>query len=224
MGTQFHGKTLVADPKKTFFRISALTLTVLLILTASAGWFMDSSQKVTETSVHNVSEFYLQELSTQTGDHLQSNLDYLAKNLQNAIQTIRPQDLADDSSLQDCLQDAADIFGFDFYALFDKEGTVYAADGTFSEAFNLDFFSGINFCQPVNSISQTRPPQSMVMITTPVQGLTFKGKPLSGGMIGINASAVLAKLSLKNDANQIFSNIILRDGSYGKHGSQPFKK
>ncbi len=214
MGTQFHGKTLVADPKKTFFRISALTLTVLLILTASAGWFMDSSQKVTETSVHNVSEFYLQELSTQTGDHLQSNLDYLAKNLQNAIQTIRPQDLADDSSLQDCLQDAADIFGFDFYALFDKEGTVYAADGTFSEASSLDFFSGINFCQPVNSISQTRSPQSMVTITTPVQGLTFKGKPLSGGMIGINANAVLAKLSLKNDANQIFSNIILRDGSY----------
>ena len=133
MGTQFHGKTLVADPKKAFFRISALTLTILLILTASAGWFMDSSQKVTETSVHNVSEFYLQELSTQTGDHLQSNLDYLAKDLQNAIQTIRPEDLADDASLQDCLQDAADIFGFDFYALFDEEGTVYAADALASK-------------------------------------------------------------------------------------------
>ena len=42
MGTQFHGKTLVADPKKTFFRISALTLTVLLIRRMVYGFFPKS--------------------------------------------------------------------------------------------------------------------------------------------------------------------------------------
>ncbi len=200
--------------KKNLIILSLLSVVVLLALIFSTGWFMNSSQKATEASVHNISEFYLEELSTQTGRQMQDGLDHQIRNLDIAMQMAREEDLKNEASLCHYISRMADIYGFDFFALVDENGTVYAKDGTFSGASKFSFLSKSDFREPEISINQTMGTENMVLIAAAAPKLVFGGRPLKGGVMGIRASAVSRKLSLKNDEDQIFSNVILKDGSY----------
>ncbi|RAZ36065.1 hypothetical protein DK853_48835, partial [Klebsiella oxytoca] len=73
-------------------------------------WFMNSSQKATEASVHNISEFYLEELSTQTGRQMQDGLDHQIRNLEIAMQMAREEDLKNEASLCHYISRMADIY------------------------------------------------------------------------------------------------------------------
>ncbi len=191
-----------------------LIVVVLVVLVFSTGWFMSSSQRATETSVYNVSEFYLKELSAQTGRQMQISLNNEVQNLEAAIHALKGEDLLDKPALREYLLDMAGLYNFDFYAIVDEDGMVYTADSAFSGLSKLDFLSEADFKEPHISINQDLGAENMVIVAVPIRDMEFQGKPLVGGVVGINASTVSSKVSLKNDEDQIFSNVILKDGSY----------
>ena len=90
----------------------------------------------------------------------------------------------------------------------------HTADGAFSGLSELEFLSEADFKEPQISINQTLGNENMIMIAAPIDGMEYQGKALSGCVVGINASTISAKISLQNDEDQIFSNVILVDGSY----------
>ncbi len=193
---------------------SILMVVVLLVLIVSTRWFMASSQNATEQSVHNVSEFYLKELSAQTGRQMQDNLDYRMQDLYAAVQMIPTSDPADEASLTESISSASDAYEFDFYALADENGTVYTKDGIYTDEPEFAFLSDIDFTRPNISVNRDSDAQNTILISVPIQDLQVLGSPLKGGVIGIRAAAISDRLSLQNDEDLIFSNVILKDGSY----------
>ena len=130
MRSLFRKKKEEAYQRKSLGHAFILIVFVLLILIVSTAWLMGSSQKATEASVHNVSEFYLRELSEHTGLQMYNSLDYQVQNLQNALQIIQKKDMQDEESLSRYISSMSEIYGFDFYALIDEEGTAYTKDGS----------------------------------------------------------------------------------------------
>ncbi len=214
MKSLFHKRAGTVNRKK--FPVLALTLmvVVLLVLVVSTGWFISSSQDTTETSVHNISEFYLEELSSQTGREMHSSLNHQMQNLSAALQVISDQDLADKDALCDHISSMSRIYAFDFYAIVDEDGVIYTQDNSCLDKSDCDFLSDLDFTNTNILAIQTSLSQNMIIITVPVQNIYFQGKPLIGGAIGINADTLSDRLCLRNDENQIFSNVILKDGSY----------
>ncbi len=200
--------------RKAFVLAFVLLAVVMLVLVFSTGWFMASSQKATETSVYNVSEFYLREISAQTGRQMQNSLDNQIQNLEAAIHALHRESLPDKPALQDYILNMAKLYDFDFYAVVDEDGMAHTADGAFSGLSELEFLSEADFKEPQISINQTLGNENMIMIAAPIDGMEYQGKALSGCVVGINASTISAKISLQNDEDQIFSNVILVDGSY----------
>ncbi len=199
---------------KPYVLVSMLAVVVLLVLVLSTGWFMDSSQKATEASVHNVSEFYLEEISSQTGHQLQGGIQHQLQNLQTAIRAIQEADLTDQAALKDYISSTATYYEFDFFAIADKNGVLYTSDSTLHDSSQFDFLSDIDFSDPEISIDQSLGPQNMILIAVPIFDLQLQGTPLSDGIVGIRADSISNRLSFENDDNQIFSNVILDDGSY----------
>ncbi len=214
MKSLFHKGTGSIRHRKTLVPVSMLMVVVLLVLIVSTSWFMGSSQNATERSVHNVSKFYLEELSAQTGRQMQDNLDYQIHSLKAATQALKQNDLADTASLQSYISSMSDVYGFNFYAIADESGMVYTKNQAFLGQSEFSFLSDENFTSPQISVNQTLGTQNVILIAVPIQGLQFLGKALTGGVIGIYTDTISDKLSLKNDENQIFSNVILKDGSY----------
>ena len=214
MGSIFHKDKGFTRRGKSVVLVSVLIIVVLFALFFSTGWFMSSSQKATEDSVHNVSEFYLEELSAQTGRQMQSTLSHQLQGLQAALHVIQERDLEDKGALESHISNMAQIHAFDYYALVDGEGTVHTKAGAFSRQPRLDFLADANIKEPHISIDQASGEENMVIITVPAGELEFQGKPLAYGVLGINASTISGNLSLQNTEDQIFSNVILRDGSY----------
>ncbi len=214
MGSYLSTESRFSHPGKSVTLISILIIVVLLVLTISTGWFMNSSQKATETSVYNISEFYLRQLSAQTGRQIQNSLEYLSQNLKTAAQIIRTEDLEDQATLKQYLSNVVDLYDADFYALIDEDGTIYTKDGTLSGIPGLECQGAADFDKPYVSINQSLGVENMVLIVMPVHGLAFEGKALTGNLMGISAATISSQLSLKNEKDQIFSNVIFKDGSY----------
>ncbi len=191
-----------------------LAVVVLLVLTISTGWFMSSSQDATENAVHNISEFYLEELSDQAGRQLQNSLDQTARDLDTALHVLQKGDLADRPSLQHYIANMSQVYGFDFFALVDAEGTAYTADSVFPGRSRLSFLSKTDLTGPDISVEQPEGDQDMITIAVPIGDLPFDRTTLIGGVVGIDTSTLSERLALKNDENLIFSNVILGDGSY----------
>ncbi len=214
MDSLFHEKRNAAHRGGALVLAFALIVVILLALVISTGWFMESAQKTTEISVHNVSEFYLQELSSQTGRQLRNSLDYQLRNLKAAIDIAGEKELENAASFQQYLSTMEVIYGFDFYVMVDESGTVYTRDGAYPASLTSDFVEKINFQVPEIFVDQAQEEQNMVIIAAPARGLELDGKSLAGGVVGVGADTISGGLFLKDDENQIFSNVILKDGSY----------
>ncbi len=191
----------------------SLIVIVLVILVLSTWWFMGSSQKATETSVQNVSKFYLQELSEQTARQLENNIENQVRGMEATMHVIHKNDQKDLASLQAFLSDMSKVHQFDFLALVDRENMVYTQDGILSGK-ELGFLGQEGFTGPDISVHQTQDGKHIVLIAIPIDALEFEGTELVAGIIGIKESAMSERVSLRNDKDQIFSNIIKRDGTY----------
>ena len=214
MGGSFWIRNDAASRKKNILLTIMAVIIVLSVLGASTLWLTNSSQEATEQSVHNVSEFYLQEFSAQTGQQLNSNLNSQTRNLEAAMRTIRNEDLKDINALQQYIDRTSQIYKFDLYAFVDEGGMVYTKDSVFPGISKLGFLSKEEFDGPDISINQTLGTQNMIVIAVPVKWITFEGKTIMGGFIGIEAESVAARFALQNETEQAYSNVILKDGSY----------
>ena len=199
---------------KSLYWIFLSIVIIILVLGISSWWFMEESHTATEKSANSVSEYYLQELSTQTVEHFQSNLENQIKQLKIMVSAIVSDDLKSQEDLQKHIKTMLQISELDFYGLVDEEGIVYTEDNVFSGISKLSFLSKSDFKEPDISVDQTLGNQNMVVVAVPVNNLKFGDKNLIAGVIGINASTVARKLSLENEKARTFSNVILPDGSY----------
>ena len=114
MDSLFHEKRDAAHRGGALVLAFALIVVILLALVISTGWFMESAQKTTEISVHNVSEFYLKELSAQTGRQLRNSLDYQLRNLKAAIDIAGEKESENLVSFQQYISKMEMLYGFDF--------------------------------------------------------------------------------------------------------------
>ncbi len=208
-------------PKRPIPLISLLILAVLVVLVVSTGWFMSSSQDATATAVHNISEFYLEELSDQTCRQLQNALDQQLQDLEAALQVVRETGLADHASLQHYMTDLSQIYHFDLFALVDEDGLVYTPDGispgqpegTFPGQSDHTFPS-TGQTDPYITIERSADGRDMLCMTLPIEGISIDEKALTYGVAGIASDTLIVRLDLQDDKGLIFSNVVSADGSY----------
>ncbi len=200
--------------KKNLILPFVLVGIVILVLLVTTWWFMDESDKATETAVYDVSEMYLEEISDQIGAQLRGSLDMQVRQLQVTFNAIRSEDLQSVQSIHSYVAETKEINGFDFFALVDADGMIYMEDRIFPGISRLEFLSRPDFDKPMLSMDQTLGTQNMLTIAVPCENEVFAKNGLIGGIIGINANEVAKTLSLEYADELTFSAVIMKNGSY----------
>ena len=119
MGDGMEGRKKGAAERPPLILMVSAAL-VIVVVVFSTWWFVEASQTATVKSVHDVSEFYLKELSEQTSRLMQTNLNEWKKELQVVIKGIRAEDLTDFRALQEYISKMKENNQFDFLAMVDE--------------------------------------------------------------------------------------------------------
>lgn len=218
MGDGMEGRKKGAAERPPLILMVSAAL-VIVVVVFSTWWFVEASQTATVKSVHDVSEFYLKELSEQTSRLMQTNLNEWKKELQVVIKGIRAEDLTDFRALQEYISKMKENNQFDFLAMVDESGMTYSADGSiFPPSQQLPSQGGFSLEQYLHeahiSIGKDEELGDMVFVSIPSAGLRVDGKELIGGIAGMNTKALVEKLFLQNDEVLTFSSVITTEGDY----------
>ena len=187
-------------------------LILIVVLMVSSFWFLTTAQKATEDSVYDVSEVYLQELTKQKVSQFQINLENQERQLKIAIATLNAEDTGSKEKLQNCIKETNRVNDFEFFALFDEDGTLYTANDVINDTSQYPFVkkelekSEVSL-EKVNG-------NNMIMVMVPLENGSFEGRKIIGAAAGINAETFSEKVFTQYDFGRIFCEVIMADGSF----------
>ena len=93
----------------------AVPAAAMVALTAALfAWFAWSSNTASDKAVFDMSEFYLQELSTQTVGHFQTSIKGQVAQLETIVDTLDDESTASEAALQEAVADAANRCGMPY--------------------------------------------------------------------------------------------------------------
>ena len=124
---------------RSIFWVVLGLLILIVVLMVSSFWFLTTAQKATEDSVYDVSEVYLQELTRQKVSQFQINLENQERQLKIAIATLNAEDTGSKEKLQNCIKETNRVNDFEFFALFDEDGTLYTANDVINDTSQYPF-------------------------------------------------------------------------------------
>ena len=124
----------VPNEQKSIRLFMAMLLIVVFLVTGSVAGFMGYSNRATEDAVHNVSLFYLEELSSNVSHVFTTHFDGYFKELWLAMLTTSEAEIENEKLLNDHLEDMAERGDFLFYALLDENGNVHMSDDSYLDA------------------------------------------------------------------------------------------
>jgi len=186
---------------------------LLAALVLSSLWFLKTSQETTEKSVYDVSELYLKELAEQKVKQIQTNLDGQIRQMEVTINALKEQDEQSREALQDYIRRMQRDSELDYFALIDEEGTVYLGNSALSVAEEMDAL-GNDFNKPIYSYKENLGNKDLIMAVLPVKGHHVEGRKIVACVGGIDVKIFSKKLTLQNDAEEIFCELLRSNGNY----------
>ncbi len=187
-------------------------LILIVVLMISSFWFLTTAQKATENSVYDVSEVYLQELTKQKVNQFQINLENQERQLKIAIATLNAEDTSSKEKLQNCIKETNRVNGFEFFALFDEEGTLYTENDVINDTSQYPFVK--NDLEKSEVSLEKVNGNNMIMVMVPLENGSFEGRKIIGAAAGINAETFSGKVFTQYDYGRIFCEVIMEDGSF----------
>jgi len=197
---------------KLFFVVSALLLVVAVLCVFATATY----QKEAERTVTNISEIYLQEMTTQISSHFKTNLDSQFSQIRTIAGAVSKDDLEDETSLNHFLSQVQADNDFAHIAVISDRGIAYSPDGTvpaMSKISNLDQL--LTDSGKLISVNETIWESDMILLGTSMTPVAFKDGRLVAVIIGIPTSDIGAKLGLDSEkTTNSHTNIVTRSGDF----------
>ncbi|MCI8284339.1 MAG: response regulator [Firmicutes bacterium] len=209
----FYKKNDVHEKNHSHSKIILIVGILLIVVTLSTLWLLQSSQNTTAEAVYNVSKLYLEELTTQQVNQVTTTLNSQIQQLSTVIHSLRASDTENMIAAQSFIKRMKDLNAFDFLAFIDEKGTVYTEDATFPGISKFTFLAS-DFTKPVISFDQSMENSNLLLFSVPVINNSLEGHKLIAATAGINADTVSERLSLTENNGKSFSNVIMPNGGY----------
>ncbi len=208
-------ENIFASDRGSSKRFSVLLFVMLIFVVGSVMSFVQFSRNRTADAVHNVSEFYLEELVSNVGQVFKTHFDGYFKELRLALIATKEAELQNEEELQEHLESMAERGDFLYYALLDEDGKIYISDDSFASEFMIDFLSEPDHGEEEITIEWTEGTQEDVfIIAVPVDDIVFRGKKIVAGAKGISKDKVKEEILLRKANHETFTHMIMDDGTY----------
>ena len=197
----------------------AVPAAAMVALTAALfAWFAWSSNTASDKAVFDMSEFYLQELSTQTVGHFQTSIKGQVAQLETIVDTLDDESTASEAALQEAVADAKEQNGFAFLAYLDEEGFYHTEEGTYPGVSKIGSLAEIlRADEPLVATNETLTDGDMVLVALPIERHAYGDTELVAALAGMSFDTVSAQLSLRKEESQTYSSVLSDDGDYIVH-------
>ena len=185
---------------------------VALILVMGSILLGRTASRATEDAVNSVSTFYLDELAGRREQVVESNLDTSIRNLQTAVGLMNKDDLSSLENMRAYQSRMKKIYELEKFAFIDEDGLIYTSLGmrTDIDSYPIDYK---NITEPVVRERNVNSEDTTVIIATPLDGVSFDGKPLLVCFMEIKMDRMLEGISIKSgESDATFCNLYTENG------------
>lgn len=196
--------------------IPGFVIVLLLVIAILCGIVITEVKSETQSTVTNISDVYLKEMTVQISNHFNTNLESQFSQIRTITGAISETDLKDEEHLSSFLIQAQEDNHFSHVALVSSKGIAYSSTGAtpiMSKITNLDkLLSGSG---QIISINETIWGSDTILLGTSIAPIQFGEEQLVAVIIGIETSAIGEKLGLdsRNETDS-HTNIVTRDGDF----------
>ncbi|WP_172623441.1 ATP-binding protein [Arabiibacter massiliensis] len=214
-----HTDVLKAPTRRQIvLRAAVLAAIALAVAAGLLAWFDWSSESASDKAVHDMSELYLKELTTQTVGHFQTSLSGEIAQLATVVDTLGDADAASEASLQAFIAQRKQKSGLDFLAYLDANGSYHTEDGARPGVSKIDSLAAmLEATEPMVAVNETLLEGDLVLIALPIDHRDFEGTQLVVALAGLPLDTVSTQLSLSKDSSQTYSSVVASDGDYVIH-------
>lgn len=195
------------EPKKLSTHKTKMILIVVIgvalfsaILYFSNAWTVRSARRNTEEVVHNVSDFYLREMTGRGEQVVMSEIRAMVKNAVIAAGQMEEEDLSDLFHLMMFESRVARLYGLESFSFVDANGLIYTSFGI-RENISKYSFDYRSLREPDISVRGLGSKRAMVVIAVPIEPLSFHEDNFTVCLLEISLKTMLEGLSLPTDRN-----------------------
>ena len=186
---------------------------ILLVLFFSILW--RTYQNETQETVTNISEVYLQEMTTQVSNHFTTNMDSQFSQIRTVVNTLSETELSDTANLTAFLSQLQENNDFSHVALISANGMAYSPNGAMpaiSKIKELDrLLSGTG---RLISVNETIWGEDMLMLGMSITPKAFGNEQLAAIVVGIDTAQIGEKLILNKSGTDSHSSIVTDEGDF----------
>lgn len=198
---------------KNIFKVSFIGgIVVVLLLVVGTIFMGHSASNDTSTAVNQVTNLFMDELTSRRQQVVNDTLSTYKNNLRVAVQLMEPEDLSSTEALQSYQSRMKQLYNLEKFAFVDEDGLIYTSMGTRTDIDRYSFdYKNISSIEI--SLKKVDDNDRKVVIAMPVDRLPFEGKHLIVCFMEIDMDYMLQQLSLQTNTNGItFCNLYLRNG------------
>ncbi|MDO5602769.1 MAG: ATP-binding protein [Oscillospiraceae bacterium] len=192
-------------------------IAVLLLIVAILSVLMTTIYRgVSDSTVTNISEVYLREMTAQIGSHFQTNFGSQFSQIRTITGAITADDLTDEASLKLFLTKAQTDNDFDHIAFISDKGIAYSPEGSVPAMSKISGLDKLLLdAEEIISINETIWESGTILLGIPMAPVQFQDSQLVAVIVGVHASDIGSKLGLdsKTETNS-YTNIILPNGDF----------
>ena len=200
------------EKRRGLYFASALLLMAAILCVLA----MTIYQIVSERTVTNISGVYLREMTTQLGNHFQTNLDSQFSQIRTIANAISENDLRDEESLKRFLAQAQTNNAFLHIAIISDKGIAYSAEGAapaMSKISGLDAL--LTGAGDLVSVNETIWESGTILLGTAMSPVAFQDGQLVAVIVGIHTSDIGLRLGMDSETEtNSYTNIVTQDGDF----------
>lgn len=197
----------------TVWSLALVAGILVVVLLLSTMWFQKTSQDTTENAIFDVSKLYLGEMTKQKVNQFQNSLQSQIRQLRVTTSNLQKAYTESQAALQQYIGNMKKMNDFDYFSLIDDKGIAYTEDSTFPAISQFAFLDA-DLTEPVVSFNQTLGADKLVLVAVPVEGTAMGDGKLVAAVAGLRTEALVQRLALESEADQIFCEIVAGDGVY----------
>lgn len=202
--------------KTNLFRYILLPLAVLIVVVIGGlHWMEQSSETLMRRTASQISSLYLRELSSATGEHLQTALEYHFTQVDSVAQLLTEETAADDTAFNEYVTHMKNAYGFSFLAFVDENGYYHDGVGVYSAASNVSFLGNLLKGEKhLISYNELIENNDVILMGSAMTPLPAGDTSFIGVLAGLSTEMMSKKMVLVNEQSQMYSSVVTSDGTY----------
>ena len=202
--------------KKNKAGLSGLLAVLLLVIAVTGVWWTGHMSAVlTGKTANQISSLYLRELSSATGKHLQTALEYHFTQIDAVAKMLTEETASDEAGFSRFIRTMKETQGFSFLAFVDEDGYYYDGRDVFSAASNVSFLGRL-LKGETHLISYNEKIQNddVILMGTAIDPVSAKDTRYIAVLAGLKTETMRKKMVLANDQSQTYSSVVTSNGTY----------